>query len=153
MDSSRPHSIWLTREGARIKKPAWTGDELGYCLRPERYVNHLKKLLARWPANHVILGFGLYESFSGISEIQKFKDDLNNYLNEIERRHPDAKIIMLSPIATEDLEHPHFPNPQKETRRLKYFQMQCRTSPKLEASTLLTYSNLQRSNIINITNH
>ena len=24
---------------------AWTGDEVGYRLRPERYVNHLKKLL------------------------------------------------------------------------------------------------------------
>ena len=104
-----------------LRSLAWTGDELGYRLRPERYVNHLKKLLARWPANHVILGFGLYESFSGISEIQKFKDDLNNYLNEIERRHPDAKIIMLSPIATEDLEHPHFPNPQKRNEEIKVF--------------------------------
>ena len=34
---------------------AWTGDEVGYRLRPERYVNHLKKLLAEWPANFVIL--------------------------------------------------------------------------------------------------
>ena len=25
---------------------AWSGDEVGYRLRPERYVNHLKKLLA-----------------------------------------------------------------------------------------------------------
>ncbi|MEC9123009.1 MAG: hypothetical protein VX969_02610, partial [Verrucomicrobiota bacterium] len=37
---------------------AWTGDEVGYRLRPERYVNHLRKLLAEWPANFLILGFG-----------------------------------------------------------------------------------------------
>ncbi|MDE0577646.1 MAG: hypothetical protein OSB39_11915, partial [Opitutales bacterium] len=44
---------------------AWTGDEVGYRLRPERYVNHLKKLLEKWPANVVILGFGGNESFAG----------------------------------------------------------------------------------------
>ena len=42
-----------------LRSLAWTGDELGYRLRPERYVNHLKKLLDRWSADHVILGFGL----------------------------------------------------------------------------------------------
>jgi len=60
-----------------LRSLAWTGDELGYRLRPERYVNHLKKLLDQWPADHVILGFGLYESFSGDLGIEKFKVDLD----------------------------------------------------------------------------
>ena len=48
----------------QFRSLAWTGDEVGYRLRPERYVNHLKKLLDQWPANMVILGFGLNESLS-----------------------------------------------------------------------------------------
>ncbi|MEC8906915.1 MAG: hypothetical protein VX407_07195, partial [Verrucomicrobiota bacterium] len=35
--------------GIELRSLAWTGDELGYRLRPERYVNHLKKLLDQWP--------------------------------------------------------------------------------------------------------
>ena len=77
-----------------LRSLAWTGDELGYRLRPERYVNHLKKLLDRWSADHVILGFGLYESFAGLSGIEKFKADLNGYLDEIRFsdvcRYPDG---------------------------------------------------------------
>ena len=116
-------TIQLANPGKKIemRSLAWTGDELGYRLRPERYVNHLKKLLELWPANHVILGFGLYESFAGASGIKKFKEDLNGYLNEIERRHPNAKIIILSPIATENLNHSHFPNSKKRNNEIKSY--------------------------------
>ncbi len=92
---------------------AWTGDEVGYRLRPERYVNHLKKLLSRWPANVVILGFGSNESFAGPEGISRFRSDLDGYIDEMQRRHPGAPIIVLSPIATEDLKHPHYPDTVK----------------------------------------
>lgn len=116
-------TIQLANPGKKIemRSLAWTGDELGYRLRPERYVNHLKKLLELWPANHVILGFGLYESFAGASGIKNFKEDLSGYLNEIERRHPNAKIIILSPIATENLNHSHFPNSKKRNNEIKSY--------------------------------
>ena len=100
---------------------AWTGDEVGYRLRPERYVNHLKKLLDQWPAKLVILGFGLNESFAGENGLAKFRADLTGYLKEIERRHPDARVILLSPIATEDLKHPHYPDPQKRNAEIKKY--------------------------------
>ena len=82
---------------------AWTGDEVGYRLRPERYSNHLRKLLDRWPANVVILGFGLNESFAGEAGVDTFREDLQSYLREMKRRHPGASLVVLSPIATEDL--------------------------------------------------
>ena len=104
-----------------LRSLAWTGDELGYRLRPERYVNHLKKLLDRWSADYVILGFGLYESFAGLSGIEKFKTDLNGYLDEIKRRHPEAGIILLSPIATEDLNHSHYPDPARRNGEIKSY--------------------------------
>ncbi|MEM7012367.1 MAG: GDSL-type esterase/lipase family protein [Verrucomicrobiota bacterium] len=81
---------------------AWSGDEVGYRLRPERYVNHLKKLLEKWPADVVILGFGMNESFAGESGLERFRTDLAGYIQEIERRHPDAQIVVVSPIAAED---------------------------------------------------
>jgi len=79
---------------------AWTGDEVGYRLRPERYSNHLRKLLDRWPANVVILGFGLNESFAGEAGVDTFRQDFKSYLREMKRRHPGASLIVLSPIAT-----------------------------------------------------
>lgn len=103
---------------------AWTGDEVGYRLRPERYVSHLRKLLDRWPANVVILGFGLNESFGGAALVDAFRRDLEGYLREMERRHPDAALIILSPIATEDLGHPYYPDvEQRNTEILAYVQV------------------------------
>ena len=100
---------------------AWTGDEVGYRLRPERYVNHLKKLLAEWPANFVILGFGMNESFGGNVGLGEFQRDLNGYLNEMQRRHPEAKVLLLSPIAVEKLPNPHYPDPNKRNAELRKY--------------------------------
>ena len=97
---------------------AWTGDEVGYRLRPERYVNHLKKLLAEWSANFVILGFGMNESFGGDSGLNEFQSDLNGYLDEMEKRHPEAKVVLLSPIAVENLPNPHYPETDKRNAEL-----------------------------------
>lgn len=77
---------------------AWTGDEVGYRLRPERYSAHLKKLLSAWPANVVILGgFGWTESFAGDEGLPAFEINLQNYLQEVSRRHPDARIVLMLP--------------------------------------------------------
>jgi glucose/arabinose dehydrogenase/azurin/lysophospholipase L1-like esterase len=100
---------------------AWTGDEVGYRLRPERYVNHLKKLLAEWPANFVILGFGMNESFGGDAGLDEFQSDLNGYLDEMERRHPGSKIVLLSPIAPEDVSNPHYPDTDKRNSELRKY--------------------------------
>ena len=100
---------------------AWTGDEVGYRLRPERYVNHLNKLLTSWPAKVVILGFGINESFAGPEGIGAFRSDLDGYLREMERRHPGAEIVVLSPIATEDLRHPHYPDTEKRNAEIRAY--------------------------------
>ena len=105
-------NLQLAHPGKKLefRSLAWTGDEVGYRLRPERYVNHLKKLLDRWPAQVVLLGFGLNESFAGSAGITAFRSDVDGYLREMRRRHPAATIVLLSPIATEDLGHPHYPD-------------------------------------------
>jgi glucose/arabinose dehydrogenase/azurin len=86
----------------RIRSLAWTGDEVGYRLRPEGYVEHLKTLLAAWPAQVVVLGYGLNESFAGAAGLPAFRAQFQVYLREISRLHPGAKLVLLSPIAVEE---------------------------------------------------
>ena len=109
------------KKNLEFRSLAWTGDEVGYRLRPERYVNHLKNLLSKWPAKVVILGFGGNESFAGKRGIARFRSDFEGYLDEINRRHPKAMVIVLSPIATEDLKHRYYPEPKKRNREISSY--------------------------------
>ena len=85
----------------RVRSLAWTGDEVGYRLRPEGYAEHLRSLLAAWPANVVVLGYGMNESFAGPGGIPEFRAQYEAHLREIDRLHPGAKIVLLSPLAVE----------------------------------------------------
>lgn len=80
---------------------AWTGDEVGYRLRPEGYEEHLKSLLKQWPANVVVIGYGMNEAFDGTAGLGGFRDQLDAHLDQLERQHPGAKFVLLSPTPTE----------------------------------------------------
>ncbi len=84
-----------------VRSLAWTGDEVGWRARPEGYVEHLRTLLARWPAQVVVLGYGMNESFAGEAGQADFRQQLEVCLREIERLHPGAQLVLLSPIAVE----------------------------------------------------
>ena len=80
---------------------AWTGDEVGYRLRPERYVNHLGNLLREWPADIVLSGgFGWTEAFAGLEGLPTFENQYRTYLRELKRRHPDATLAIILPPDT-----------------------------------------------------
>ena len=89
------------RSAVLVRSLAWTGDEVGYRLRPEGYAEHLKSLLAKWPAKTVVLGFGHNESFAGDAGLAGFKKDWTVYLREINRLHPGARLVLLSPVAAQ----------------------------------------------------
>ena len=80
---------------------AWTGDEVGHRLRPEGYVEHMKKLLGLWPAKLVVAGFGLNESFAGQAGLPDFSIQLDPNRKELKRLHPGAKLVLLTPTAVE----------------------------------------------------
>ena len=92
----------LPEKKLRIRSLAWTGDEVGWRLRPEGYVEHLKTLLAKWPANVVVLGYGMNESFAGHAGLKDFRSQYELLLRDLKRLHPEAKLVLLSPIAVED---------------------------------------------------
>jgi glucose/arabinose dehydrogenase/azurin len=91
----------------RLRSLAWTGDEVGYRLRPEGYGEHLKTLLAAWPAQVVVLGYGMNESFAGAPGLAAFRAQYRVYLREISRLHPGAKVVLLAPIAVEERSAPN----------------------------------------------
>ncbi|MEY2598275.1 MAG: hypothetical protein RLZZ142_534 [Verrucomicrobiota bacterium] len=90
----------------RFRSLAWTGDEVGYRLRPEGYVEHLKQLLERWPASVVIAGFGGGESFAGPAGLDEFSTQLEAYVDELQRLHPGARVVLLTPLACEGRSSP-----------------------------------------------
>ncbi len=88
-------------KGLHFRSLAWTGDEVGYRLRPEGYGEHMKSLLAQWPGNCVVVGFGMNESFAGAAGLKDFRTQLTAYLDQLARLHPGAKLVLLAPTAVE----------------------------------------------------
>lgn len=91
----------------RFRSLAWTGDEVGNRLRPEGYVEHLKNLLTKWPANIVVLGYGGNESFAGDAGLVDFRKQLDAHLDQLARLHAGAKFILLSPASNEARVQPY----------------------------------------------
>lgn len=87
--------------GLKIRSLAWTGDEVGNRLRLEGYAKHMKNLLAEWPANTIVLGYGLNESFAGKEGLTEFRAHYLDHLNQLSSIHSGANFVMLSPIAIE----------------------------------------------------
>ncbi len=90
----------------RLRSLAWTGDEVGYRLRPEGYAEHLKTLLAAWPANVAVLGYGSNESFAGAAGLADFRAHYEAHLRELSRLHPAARFVLLSPLAVDPRSSP-----------------------------------------------
>ncbi len=86
----------------RVRSLAWTGDEAGHRLRPEGYGEHLKGLLAAWPANVVVVGFGANEAFAGPAGLPDFRRHYETFLREVDRLHPGARVVLLAPTAPDE---------------------------------------------------
>ena len=110
--------LTLPGKKLRVRSLAWTGDEVGYRLRPEGYVEHLKTLIAAWPADVVVLGYGRNESFAGPAGLEEFRTQYDLYLREVARIHPGARLVLLSPIAVESRSSPAGVNVDERNRDL-----------------------------------
>jgi len=85
----------------RIRSLAWTGDEVANRQRAEGYASHLKDLLDAWPARVVVAGYGANESFAGETGLPAFRTALAGHLDQLTQLHPDATLVLLSPLAIE----------------------------------------------------
>ena len=75
--------IALPEEKLKIRSLAWTGDEVGNRLRLEGYAKHMKNLLAEWPANTIVLGYGMNEAFAGEAGLSEFREHYVAHLKQL----------------------------------------------------------------------
>ena len=92
--------IAIPNQKLKIRSLAWTGDEVGNRLRLERYAIHMNNLLKKWRANTIVLGYGMNEAFAGGGGLDEFCEHYDIHIRQIKNLHPDAKIVLLSPVAT-----------------------------------------------------
>ena len=94
--------IALPNKGLKIRSLAWTGDEVGNRLRLEGYPKHMKNLIQKWPADFLVLGYGMNEAFSGTEGLAAFKQSYRTHLKQLAKTHTGCRFILLSPTAAQE---------------------------------------------------
>lgn len=102
-----------TGKNLRFRSLAYTGDEVGFQIRPERFADHLGYITHQLPCERVILCYGMNESFAGAAGLDAFKKALDINLDIITDRHPGSEYILVSPTAVEETPGTAFPDAEK----------------------------------------
>lgn len=97
----------------QLRSLAYTGDEVGFRIRPAKFGDHLGYISKQLPCNRVVMGFGMNESFAGAKGLGEFKQNLETYLGVIKGRHPGSKLVLVSPTAVEESDSGTFPDVAK----------------------------------------
>jgi glucose/arabinose dehydrogenase len=88
----------------------WSADEITLRPRSDRFKDHGHTLEDEKP-DVIIAAFGFNESFAGPKGLDKFKKDLDKFIKETTTTKYNGKaapkLVLLSPIAQEDLHNPH----------------------------------------------
>ncbi len=97
-------------ERLQFRSFAYTGDEVGFRIRPAKFGDHLGYLSDQLRCDRVVMCFGMNESFAGAEGLAGFERDLELYLKLIQERHPESKYILVSPTAVEQSDAGRFPD-------------------------------------------
>lgn len=89
----------------QYRSMAYSGDQVHYRIRAAGFRKHMQYLLAQWQADRVIMGFGSNEAYHGKEWLPTYREKLDFYLELIKERHPGAELILLSPVAAEEVSH------------------------------------------------
>ena len=102
----------------------WSADELTLRPRSKGFEDHGHTLRDERP-DVVIAAFGFNESFAGPSGIARFKKDLGTLINETTNTKYNGKsapkLVLLSPIAQEDIRNPHVTDGKKNNENIKLY--------------------------------
>lgn len=101
----------------------WSGDTVEGISRsgfdpPEAGFDQLKQQILAVKPTVVIVGYGMADSFAGDAGLSRFEKGLNRLLDLIDGI--DARVVLLSPIAHEDLGRP-LPDPTQHNAQLKIY--------------------------------
>lgn len=86
----------------QFRSLAYTGDEVGFRIRPAKFGDHLGYISSQLSCNRVVMGFGMNEAFAGKEGLAEFSKNLKIYLEIIKGRHPGSELILVSPTAVEE---------------------------------------------------
>lgn len=133
--------LQATQAGQRpqYRSLAYTGDEVGFRIRPEKFGDHLSYVASQLPADRVVMCFGMNEAFAGSLAAEKFMKALETYLAVIKDRHPQAELYLVSPTAVEDIKTGRFPD---ATQRNEVIADYCQNIKYVAAKNKITYIDL-----------
>ena len=102
----------------------YSSDELTLRPRQANFDDHGHTLKDEKP-DVLIAVFGFNESFAGSAGLAKFRGDLENFIKESTTTKYNGKsapkLILLSPIANEDLKNPHITDGKKNNENIKLY--------------------------------
>jgi len=107
-----------------IRTLAWPGDEITVQPRPEDY-GDIHRHLADAKADIIIAGYGFNESFRGRDGLKDFENNLHIFIAGLRNHHYNGKsapqIVLVSPIAHEDLHDPNLPDGRADNERIALY--------------------------------
>src|SRR4051812_729938 len=107
-----------------IRTLAWPGDEITVQPRPENY-GDMHQHLTDARADVIIAGYGFNESFRGKEGLPDFESNLRIFIAGLKAHHYNGKsspvIVLVSPIAHENLGNPKLPDGSADNERLKLY--------------------------------
>ncbi len=102
----------------------WSADEVALRPRQARTDDHGHTLDDEKP-DVLIAAFGFNESFGGPAGLPRFRRDLEQFIGESTTRKYNGKsaprLVLLSPIAQEDLKDPHITDGKKNNENIKLY--------------------------------
>jgi len=88
-------------EKRQYRSLAYTGDEVGFRIRPGQFGNHLAYITSQTPADKVVMCFGMNEAFAGSLGLPAFEKALDSYLKIIKERHHKSDLFLVTPTPVE----------------------------------------------------
>jgi putative heme-binding domain-containing protein len=114
----------LPEHDLTIRNLGFTGDELTFRLRSAGFGSP-DEWLARNRTDVVLAFFGYNESFAGAQGMDKFRRDLEGFIEHTLSQRYNGKspprLVLFSPIAHEDLNDPNLPDGQANNLRLEMY--------------------------------
>jgi glucose/arabinose dehydrogenase len=102
----------------------WSADEVALRPRQARFNDHGHRLQDEKP-DVLIAAFGFNESFAGPAGLPKFRRDLEKFLRDSTATRYNGKaapkVVLLSPIAQEDMKDPHLGDGKKNNEIIKLY--------------------------------
>ncbi len=113
-----------------VRNLAWPADEITLQPRPENFAD-MEQHLTHEQADVVFMAFGFNESFAGDAGLEKFRQQLTEFISKMKSKQFNGKttprLVLIAPIANENIAS--VPAADMNNARLENISQSCRESP------------------------